>query len=135
MEAGAAPATVSHWVEIIHTYVVRFSSPWQSDDRLGHLWEHVAGRLGEHWTLDRLANYCHLSTEHLRRLCRRDLGRSPMHHVIFLRMQRAAKLLAATDDKVETIARAIGYENPFVFSTTFKKWVGWRPSDYRARQR
>jgi len=29
----------------------------------------------------------------------------------------------------------VGYENPFVFSTTFKKWVGWRPSDYRARQR
>ena len=78
---------------------------------------------------------CHLSGEHLRRLCRRELGRSPMHHVIFLRMQLAAKLLAQSDDKIDTIAKAVGYENPFVFSTTFKKWVGWRPSDYRARQR
>ncbi len=25
--------------------------------------------------------------------------------------------------------------NPFVFSTTFKKWVGWRPSEYRAKRR
>jgi AraC-like DNA-binding protein len=95
----------------------------------------VATRLGEPWSLDRLAQKCHLSTEHLRRLCRRELGRSPMHHVIFLRMQLAAKLLATTDDKVETIARTVGYENPFVFSTTFKKWVGWRPSEYRAKGR
>ena len=56
-----------------------------------------------------------------------------MHQVIYLRMQHAAKLLATTGDKIETIATAVGYENPFVFSTTFKKWVGWRPSDYRLK--
>jgi AraC-like DNA-binding protein len=134
-QAQTAPATVRHWVEIIHTYVIRFASPWQTDDRLGALWEHVAVRLGEPWSLDRLAQHCHLSTEHLRRLCRRELGRSPMHHVIYLRMQHAARLLTTTDDKIETIAHECGYENPFVFSTTFKKWVGWRPSEYRARKR
>lgn len=134
MQSQTAPAAVSHWVELVHTYVQRFARPWQTDDRLGHLWEYVATRLGEPWSLDLLARRCHLSTEHLRRLCRRELGRSPMHHVIFLRMQLAAKLLATTDDKVETIAGAVGYANPFVFSTTFKKWVGWRPSEYRARR-
>jgi AraC-like DNA-binding protein len=135
LQHQTAPATVRHWVEIIHTYVVRFASPWQTDDRLGHLWEYVSQRLHEPWSLDRLAAHCHLSTEHLRRLCRRELGRSPMHHVIYLRMQHAAKLLTTTEDKIETIAHACGYENPFVFSTTFKKWVGWRPSDYRARKK
>jgi AraC-like DNA-binding protein len=50
-------------------------------------------------------------------------------------MRHAAKLLAATDDKIETIAGEVGYANPFVFSTTFKRWVGWRPSDYRAQKR
>ncbi len=134
MQSQTAPMAVTHWVELINTYVLRFARPWQTDDRLGHLWEHVAARLGEPWSLDLLARRCHLSSEHLRRLCRRELGRSPMHHVIFLRMQQAAKLLATTDDKIETIANEVGYANPFVFSTTFKKWVGWRPSDYRARK-
>ncbi len=134
MQSQTAPMAVPHWVELIHTYVLRFARPWQTDDRLGHLWEHVATRLGEPWSLDLLARRCHLSTEHLRRLCRRELGRSPMHHVIFLRMQHAAKLLAKSNDKVETIANEVGYANPFVFSTTFKKWVGWRPSEYRARR-
>ncbi len=135
MQSQTAPMAVSRWVELIHLYVRRFAQPWQTDDRLGHLWEYVATRLGEPWSLDRLAQKCHLSTEHLRRLCRRELGRSPMHHVIFLRMQLAAQLLASTEDKIETIARAVGYENAFVFSTTFKKWVGWRPSDYRTKRR
>lgn len=135
VQKTTAPATQAGWVEIIHNYVLRFSSPWQEDDRLRGLWEHVSANLGEPWSLQQLAGRCHLSTEHLRRLCRRELGRSPMHHVIYLRMQAAAKLLASSDEKVETIAREIGYENPFVFSTTFKRWVGWRPSEYRARHR
>ena len=135
VESRVAPVALSHWVALIQAYVIRFAQPWQSDDRLGHLWEHVAQRLGEDWTLDRLARHCHMSTEHLRRLCRRELGRSPMQQVISLRMQAAARLLWTTTDKIETIAGAVGYENPFVFSTTFKKWVGWRPSEYRAKQK
>ena len=113
VESGVAPPTASHWVEIIHLYVMRFSRPWQTDDRLGHLWEYVAARLGEPWNLDRLAQRCHLSSEHLRRLCRRELGRSPMQHVIYLRMQQAAKLLSTTDDKIETIAARFRLRKPF----------------------
>jgi YesN/AraC family two-component response regulator len=56
-----------------------------------------------------------------------------MHHVTYLRMRRAAELLSATGDKVETIAAKVGYQNPFVFSTTFKKWIGWRPSEQRTK--
>ena len=134
-QSHTAPSSLLHWVDAIHQYPSRFASPWQKDDRLGHLWETVNARLGEPWSLDALAKRCHLSTEHLRRLCRKELGRSPMHHIIFLRMQQAARLLSSGSDKIETIAHAVGYENPFVFSTTFKKWVGWRPSDYRAKHR
>ena len=55
LQTQIAPVAASHGVELIQTYVLRFEQPWQSDDRLGHLWEHVATRLGEPWTLDRLA--------------------------------------------------------------------------------
>jgi AraC-like DNA-binding protein len=24
-------------------------------------------------------------------------------------------------------ANAVGYENAFTFSTSYKKWIGWRP--------
>lgn len=131
---GAAEAKfIHHWVELIHSYVVRFAQPWHLDDRLWKLWEAVNGRLSEEWSLPRLSELSHFSGEHLRRLCRQELGRSPMQQVTYLRMQRAAALLETTTDKIESIAQAVGYSNPFVFSNTFKKWTGWRPSDYRHR--
>ena len=127
------PAAIHFWVELIQTYVLRFAQPWHMDDRLWQVWEKVAANLGKPWTLAMLGHEAHLSGEHLRRLCRQQLGRSPMHHVTYLRMRQAAELLTATNDKVETIAATVGYQNPFVFSTTFKKWIGWRPSEHRVR--
>ena len=46
-------------------------------------------------------------------------------------MRRAVSLLTSTEEKVETIANAVGYENPFTFSNAFKRWTGKRPSDFR----
>ena len=102
------------------------------DERLSRLWEKVAVRLDHEWTLPELARTAHVSAEHLRRLCTQQLGRTPMRQVTYLRMRRAAELLSTTDEKIESITRAVGYQNPFVFSTTFKKWIGWRPSAHRA---
>jgi AraC-like DNA-binding protein len=127
------PAAMFHWVELIQHYVDRFSTPWRQDDRLARLWEQVAADVGYDWTLDELAARAFVSAEHLRRLCRKALGRTPMHHVTWLRMRKAAELLSTTSLKVETVSQAVGYQNPFVFSNTFKEWVGWRPSEHRSR--
>jgi len=129
---AALPAAMFHWVELVQNYVERFAQPWQQDDRLWRLWEKVSANVGHDWTLHELAADAHVSAEHLRRLCRRSLGRSPMHHVTWLRMRKAAELLSTTPLKVETIANAVGYQNAFVFSNTFKKWIGWRPSEHRS---
>ena len=129
----ASPAAMFHWVELIQMNVARFVQPWQQDDRLSHLWEEVSRQVGRDWTLPALAAEVHVSPEHLRRLCRKALGRSPMQHVIWLRMRKAAELLASTDAKVDSVAKQVGYVNPFVFSNTFKKWIGWRPSEHRGR--
>jgi len=132
--AGNNAAALHHWIELIQGYVQKFARPWQTDDRLSQLWEEVAENLPGPWTVERLAHLAHVSAEHLRRLCQRHLGRSPMHQVTFLRMKRAAQLLAETSLKIEHIAAEVGYQNPFVFSTSFKKWTGWRPSDYPGRR-
>jgi AraC-like DNA-binding protein len=129
--SSAQPAAMFHWVELIQGCVERFAQPWQQDDRLWRLWEMVSKDVGRDWTLQELAHQAHVSSEHLRRLCRRALGRSPMHHVIWLRMRKAAELLSTTNLKIETISHEVGYQNPFVFSNTFKKWIGWRPSEHR----
>lgn len=130
--SGACGASaLHHWTELVHHYVLRFAQPHQPDERLWRLWQRVEADLGRPWTLAEFGGIACVSEEHLRRICLKQLGRSPMRHLTFLRLQRARHLLAITDDKVEVIARAVGFESAFAFSNTFKKWIGWRPSEYR----
>jgi len=91
----------------------------------------VAHDLAADWTLDRLAARYRASKEQFRRVCLRELGRSPMQHLTSLRIERAQQLLDSTQDKIEAIAEQIGFENAPVFSRAFKRWVGQSPKRYR----
>ena len=128
------PTLIQEWTDLIHAYVLRFAQPTEQPDQLRLLWERVASHLADDWTLARLAREAGYSNEHLRRLCRRQLGRSPVHQVVYLRMRRAAELLATTGQTIESISHEVGYGNPFVFSNAFTRWIGWRPSEYRRKK-
>lgn len=132
---SGAPAAIEHWVELIHHYVLSFAQPAQMDRRLWHLWENVARSLDRPWTVTEMADTANVSEKQLERLCRRELGRPPHQQLIWLRMRHAADLLTGSDAKIETIASRVGYQNPFVFSTTFKRVMGFSPSEYPGRRR
>lgn len=125
-------AMLHHCVELIHGFVKRAARPYQGDDRLWRLWEAVEADLTRNWSLTDLAKISCVSPEHLRRLCQRQLGRSPIQQLTNLRMRRAVEYLISSQDKVETIAHSVGYENSFTFSNAFKRWTGMRPTDYRS---
>ncbi len=128
-----APAAMQHWVDLIHHYVRRFAEPARTDPRLWELWREVAANLDQSWTITEMAKRVHLSEKQLQRLCRKELGRNPRQQLIWLRMRRAAELLVAPHSKIETVANQVGYQNPFVFSTTFKRVMGWSPSQFPGR--
>lgn len=127
------PALIQTWTDLIHAYVLRFAQRKEQTDSLCLLWERVSSQLSDRWTLERLTREAGYSGEHIRRLCRIQWGRSPMHQIAYLRMRRAAELLVTTDHTIESIAREVGYQSPFVFSNAFTKCMGWRPSEYRRK--
>jgi AraC-like DNA-binding protein len=129
----AIPATMDAWVQLAHGYVLRFAQPRTMDPRIASLWDEVESRLGDDWSSSAMARRVHLSEKQLQRLCVRELGRTPHQQLIWLRMRRAARLLTTTQRKIEAIAAEVGYQNPFVFSTTFKRCMGWSPSEYPGR--
>ena len=124
---------ISRWIDLIQHYVLCFAAPSRLDPRIWQLWEKVATSLDQPWSITEMADVVHLSEKQLQRLCLKDLGRSPRQQLIWLRMRRAAELLVERRCKIETIASSVGYKNPFVFSTTFKRVMGWSPSDYPGR--
>lgn len=131
---GAAnPAVMDQWAELVQAYALRAIGTASLDAWLWRLWEAVDADLAAPWTLSELARRTGLSGEHLRRICRQRLGRSPMRHVTYLRVRRAAALLTSQPSSVEEVARQVGYQNAFAFSTAFKRVMRLSPSVYRAR--
>jgi len=133
-EAERDPTLVHHWVSLLQGLARRLAQPWRSTSRVAQLWQTVGVDLAADWKLSVLAKACSLSAEHLRRLCLRELGRTPIEHVTYMRMQRAQELLEATDEKLEAVAPQVGYHSATVFSRAFARCVGMTPSEYRARR-
>ncbi len=132
-EENGSSVIVEQWARLIHLYVKRFVSPYQSDERLWELWLDVEKNLVQDWTLDMMASKVGLSSEHVRRLCKEEHGKSPMQQVRWMRMQRASELLLTTEYKIESIGYDVGYKNSTVFSSAFRKQFGMNPSEYRAK--
>jgi len=124
-------ALLEHWAELLHHHVMRIIEPRQPA-RLWKVWERVQADLAFAWDLQRLAQLACLGAEHLRRVCLRETGHSPMQHVAHLRMRHAVSLLSM-GHKVETAARSVGYENAFAFASAFKRIMRHRPSEFRRR--
>jgi transcriptional regulator GlxA family with amidase domain len=125
------PSVMEDWARLVHVQAQRIAGAAGIDPRLARLWEAVAADLAFPWTIDALAERAGTSGEHLRRLCQRQMNRSPLRHVTYLRMRYAASLLASDSYTVEAVAEQVGYNNPFAFSTAFKRSLGVSPAGYR----
>jgi AraC-like DNA-binding protein len=128
------PASCRLALEMIHRLVSRFAHRWIVTNRLQQLWEKVRLNPQTAWTVEMLAQEAHCCSEHLRRLCHRHLGCSPMEQVTRLRMRAAAERLIGSDAKVESIAEMVGYQTSSSFSIAFKRWSNLSPSEYRLQR-
>ena len=122
------------WLKLVSDYVRRFAVPDRMYGRIYATFQMVQEDLAHPWSVDELADHSNMSSEHLRRVCHKLLGRTPMQHVTFLRIRHAAHLLTTTNEKLEFVALAVGYQSSFGLSNTFKKFTGFRPSELRNRQ-
>ncbi len=98
--------------------------------RLQEVWRLVDARLGHPWTVAELAAHACVSQTHLHRLVRQHCHISPMAMVTRLRMVRARELLRQ-GLAVHQVAAQVGYDNPFSFSTAFRRYWGASPRESR----
>jgi AraC-like DNA-binding protein len=79
-----------------------------------------------------LAARAHVSPTHFTRMFRAAYGATPHQYLIARRMERAALLLRETDRPVTEVSLDVGFRSLGSFSTTFRRWLGVTPSEYRA---
>lgn len=91
--------------------------------------------LDEHYrealNLQAVGQALHISEYYLAHVFREAMGMPPMQYVMKRRMGEAQTLLMDTHLPIGEIAERLGYENPWNFSTAFRKCVGMSPSGYR----
>ena len=132
---NSTPHTQALWLQLITEYLNRITQPAGISGELWRLWERVDADLAHGWDVAELARIANTSGETLRRMCLRELGQTPMEHVRMLRMRRAAGLLSTTDEKLDSIARLVGYETIFTFSAAFKRTMKVTPSHFSPQRR
>jgi AraC-like DNA-binding protein len=91
------------------------------------LHEHPAQR----WTVASLAAEVGMSRAAFAQRFTALVGRPPLGYLTDWRMTLAADLLRDTRQPVATVARQVGYQDPFAFSVAFKRARGRTPSAWR----
>ncbi len=135
LQGDANPAVLQQLADLLQMLVMRILGRHELDARVTRVLERVAADLSYQWTLRELAKTAKVSTEQLRRLFQRYLGRSPLRRVLELRLAHAAERLRTTDDKLEAIAHAVGYRSVYALSSAFTRELGYSPSVFRRRSR
>lgn len=86
---------------------------------------------GAPWTVPSLARRACLSPSRFAARFRELLGESPMSYCATWRLSVAARLLRDSGDRVDAVARSVGYESLPAFSRAFKRQWGRAPSALR----
>lgn len=92
----------------------------------------IEHHLAERLDIDRLARSAQLSRAHFVRVFAAATGLAPSAYVFATRMERAARLLVATDGPVAEIAGACGFADANYFAKAFRRHFSVSPSQYRA---
>ncbi|MBN2686437.1 MAG: helix-turn-helix domain-containing protein [Pontiellaceae bacterium] len=99
--------------------------------RIGNAIAHIEINYRENITLDELARKSHLSKRHFQRIFHACIGRSPIDHLLHIRIRKAAELLRSTDRSVTEIAFDCGFQDSNYFTRCFRKIQNQTPREYR----
>ncbi len=101
------------------------------DQRVRDVVRHIAENLNKPMDVQTLARLAHLSEVRFAQLFKQEIGVPVMQFVEAQRISQARELLVTTNLPIKRIASLTGFENPFHFSTRFKRRTGQTPRQYR----
>ena len=82
-----------------------------------------------------IAGHCGITQQYLGRVFKEFTDVSPYQYLTNLRIYHAREMLFATDDSIQAIGRAVGYQDAGLFSKNFIKVVGESPRAHRNQLR
>ena len=93
--------------------------------------ETIEAHLADPLSLIELAEQVRLSPRHFARAFKQSFGQPPHQYHLARRIERAKVLLGHRDMSVTEVAVSLGFADTSAFSTTFRRFAGETPRDYR----
>lgn len=95
--------------------------------------DYIALHYMEPLKMDDLADNCHISEAHLRRLFSMYVKLSPLEYINLVRIRMACEDLKRTNSPVADIAHKCGFSTLSTFNRNFKNMTGVSPNEWRKR--
>ena len=85
----------------------------------------------EHLSADNLSVECNISKQKLQAGFQEKTGMTVHSYLLKVRIEKAKRMLADTNQPVKSIAAAMGFKRPSHFIFTFKEYTSLTPCEYR----
>lgn len=95
---------------------------------------YMANNYYKKMTIEEVAKFENIERHYLDRLFLMYSGKSPIKHLLEIRMERAGILLRTSNYPIGVIASSVGYSDQFQFSKAFKKYMNISPTEYREKR-
>jgi AraC family transcriptional regulator len=102
--------------------------------RLQRVLEYMQAHLDQELSLAALASIAQMSPYYISRLFKQSTGLSPHQYLLRQRIERAKELLAGPRCRIAEVSDALGFPHQSHFTTTFHRWVGTTPRQYRQQR-
>lgn len=126
-------ALFQQWLATLSRFVEPYMAEPQPklDQRLFHICSYIQSHYADSITAKELASRACVSEGHLRAIFRDSLQMSPYQYVIHVRLSKARQMLMSTDQTLQEIALAVGFDDLSHFISLFRRKIGVTPAHYR----
>lgn len=83
--------------------------------------------------MEKLAEVCHLSPTHFRRVFHSIIHTSPLNYLNSIRIMKACNLLRSTEESILTISEMVGFASISSFNRHFHEVIHQTPREYRTQ--
>lgn len=101
------------------------------DDLIGKLLQNFVKHPEKWWTVTEMAEMANLSLNQFIRTFTQRTGLTPKKYIDIFKIRIAAETLHNSQETLVSVAKKLGYRDPFHLSRRFKEVTGVSPADYR----
>lgn len=81
--------------------------------------------------VEELAQVCHMSETHFRRIFEACMNMPPVDYINLVRIQNACDLMKKSNDSMDVVAQKVGFTTTSTFNRNFKKFLNTSPYQWK----